>query len=145
MECPGAPPPPYPPPLVHHHCPLRVVDTVQGLHLIAHIHRINIGTTSRQVVPRAIAARIDTMINHLGDMIPSDRKDDRGYGLVVFHLVALPLIRIVLRDRDRLWVPKISVVEPQRITSAPPAASSQEPKKEADEDGGAQGWSVADA
>ena len=78
-------------------------------------------------------------------MIPSDRKDDRGYGLVVFHPVALPLIRIVLRDRDRLRVPKISVVEPQRITSAPPAASSQEPKKEADEDGGAQGWSVADA
>ena len=46
------------------------MDTAQGLHLIAHIHRIKIGTTSRQVAPRAITARIDTMINHLGDMIP---------------------------------------------------------------------------
>ena len=70
----------------------------------------------------------------------------RGYGPVVFRLlVALPLIRIVLRGRDLLRVLKISVGEPQRITSAPPAASSQEPKMEADEDGRAQGWSAADA
>ena len=64
-------------------------------------------------------------------------------------LVALPLIRIILRARDRLRVLKISVGEPQRITPAPPAASSQEPKKEPDEDededGRAQGWSAADA
>ena len=60
---------PYPPPLVHHHCPLHIVDTVQGFHLISHIHRINIKTTSRQVVPRAITARLHTIINHLWDMV----------------------------------------------------------------------------
>ena len=53
----------YPPPLVHYHCSLHIVDTVQGFHLIAHIHRINIRTTSRQVVPRAITARLHTIIN----------------------------------------------------------------------------------
>ena len=62
-------------------------------------------------------------------------------------LIALPLIHIVLGARDRFRVLKISVGEPLRITPAPPVASSQEPKKEADEDedGRAQGWSAADA
>ena len=51
--------------LVHHRCPLHIVETVQCLHLIAHMDN-----KPPQVVPRAITARLHTMINHLGDMVP---------------------------------------------------------------------------
>ena len=66
------------------------------------------------------------MINHLGDMVPLGMMiegatvDMDRWRLVpdrVSRLVALPLIRVVLRAQDRLQALNISVGEPQRITS----------------------------
>ena len=109
--------------LVHHRCLLHIVETVQCLHLIAHMDN-----KPPQVVPRAITARLHTMINHLGDMAPLgmiiewETVDMDRWGLVLDRvsrllLVALPLIRVVLRAQDRPRVLNISVGEPQRITS----------------------------